>query len=204
MIEEKIKETLNKYIIPEASNIIADWIIQNKVKLIIKSARKTKLGDFRVPVNNENPVITINHDLNQYAFLFTLIHEFAHLSTFLAYGNKVAAHGAEWKNEFKKLFLTFNSNIFFPEELLEKIHVYFQKTKASTCSDPELYLCFRTYDKNRNENLKAIQDIPIGMEFEWNKKQFQLIEKRRTRYLCLELKSQKRYLFRQTAEVLLS
>jgi len=73
------KEILAQYIPEEAIDKVLNRIIEKKVHLKITRGRRTKLGDYRPPVRHSNHRISINHDLNPYAFLITFIHEFAHL-----------------------------------------------------------------------------------------------------------------------------
>ncbi|HEX2607969.1 MAG TPA: SprT-like domain-containing protein, partial [Flavisolibacter sp.] len=76
------------------------YLLHFKVHLTIAKERKSILGDYRHRTGNQNHRISINGNLNTYAFLITLLHELAHLLQFEKYGNRVAAHGKEWKNLF--------------------------------------------------------------------------------------------------------
>ena len=50
------------------------------MKFKIVAPRRTKLGDFKAKGNKNNKSqITINGDLNPYAFLITTLHELAHI-----------------------------------------------------------------------------------------------------------------------------
>src|SRR5581483_8065026 len=85
--------------IPEnATDYVATLINRcHPVMIKLTRGRLTKLGDYRAPLENEEHVITVNGDLNQYSFLITLLHELAHLTCFLKHRNKVAPHGPQWK-----------------------------------------------------------------------------------------------------------
>ncbi|MDZ7848645.1 MAG: hypothetical protein U5L96_18960 [Owenweeksia sp.] len=66
------------------------------VMLKIVSPRKTKFGDYRFPQKRDpRHRISLNSNLNPFAFLITLIHEMAHLKAFKDYGHKIKAHGPE-------------------------------------------------------------------------------------------------------------
>src|SRR5579872_4033827 len=109
---------LAKYI-PEASvPVIARWVVQYDFKLRIKRERNTKLGDYRAPLNGSNHIITVNHNLNKYAFFITLVHEIAHLATYNKYKDNVLPHGQEWKQEYKNLMRNFMSADIFPTDIL--------------------------------------------------------------------------------------
>ena len=112
--QERNEVILKKYIPETAVALIAKWIVDYDFKLKIKKERSTKLGDYRSPFNGSNHQVTVNFNLNKYAFLVTLVHEIAHLTTFNKYKNSVLPHGAEWKQEFKKLMQPFlNSDVYF-------------------------------------------------------------------------------------------
>ena len=70
---------VSSFIPKEAVSIINQWLNRYKCKLIISKPRKTKLGDYRWPQNGKGHIISINNNLNKYAFLLTLTHEIAHM-----------------------------------------------------------------------------------------------------------------------------
>jgi predicted SprT family Zn-dependent metalloprotease len=80
-----------------SGELIFKYLHDYKVHLTITRGRKTVLGDYRHSTGHQNHRISVNGNLNKYAFLITLIHELAHLLTFIQFGNRVAAHGKEWK-----------------------------------------------------------------------------------------------------------
>src|SRR5215213_5060846 len=88
-----------------------------KVHLTITKERKTVLGDYRHAIGAKNHRISVNGNLNPYAFLITLIHELAHLVTFMNYGNGVNAHGREWKQIFAQLMSKFLKAKLFPHDI---------------------------------------------------------------------------------------
>ena len=61
-------------------------------------------GDFKPLKKSGWSQITINNNLNEYGFLITALHEFAHLLVYEKYKNKVHPQGSEWKKLFKKHF----------------------------------------------------------------------------------------------------
>ena len=70
-------EKLNAYLPTDSIPLIKKWIRELDITVKIKKSRNTKLGDFRVTKKREY-LISINNDLNEYAFLITLTHEIAH------------------------------------------------------------------------------------------------------------------------------
>src|SRR5688572_11940900 len=94
---------LTNYLPPGTLDPVISYLHQHKVHLTITRERKSILGDYRHRTNHSNHRISINSNLNVYAFLITLLHEMGHLLTFEQYGNRVSAHGKEWKMIFGRL-----------------------------------------------------------------------------------------------------
>ncbi|MEM9339081.1 MAG: SprT-like domain-containing protein [Bacteroidota bacterium] len=165
----------------------------------IKKARQTKLGDYRYDPRFKKHTITINNDLNQYAFLITYLHEVAHLIANKRFGSNIQPHGKEWKESFKKVALpVLNEQVFAPDVLVA-LKKYFRNPKATSCSDPELHQLLRSYDPVSDKVL--LKEIKNGECFIFNKRTFKKIDKKRSRSLCEELSSRKRYLIQEIAEV---
>ncbi|MBS1652301.1 MAG: sprT domain-containing protein [Bacteroidetes bacterium] len=197
---ERNSVILKKYI-PEVSvPIIAAWIIDYDFKLKIKKERSTKLGDYMPPHNGLNHTITINYNLNKYGFLITLIHEVAHLKTYLEYKNNVAAHGPEWKHSFKILMHPFLTTDYFPVDILWALRLHMQNPSASSCNDLKLQRAIKNYDLN-NETI-FVEHLPLGSKFIYNDtKVFIKKEKIRKRIKCTEVNTLKDYLFHPLTEV---
>ncbi len=166
----------------------------------IKKARRTKFGDYRLDRQTGHQTITINNDLNPYAFLITYLHEVAHLQTFQAYGNNIAPHGVEWKNEFKAVSAPMIRQTVFPEEIKSRVITYLSNPKASSCSDPILYELLKRYDpKSDKVFLKSLQ---VGEKFSFNDKEYIYLERKRTRMVCKQTTTNRKYLINQLAEVI--
>ena len=164
----------------------------------IKKARQTKLGDYRFDPNSNRHTITINNDLNPYSFLVTYLHEVAHLIAFKKYGNRVQPHGKEWKQCFTEIAEPMLSGQVFDQRILMALSKYFKNPKASSCSDPMLYNILKKFD---NKETLQLKDIAIRQSFVFNKRQFKKLEKKRTRSICLELKTNRKYAIAEIAEV---
>ncbi len=179
--------------IPEVSLLLAS----NEFDLKIVKQRTTKHGDFRKLANGKFQ-ITINNSLNKYQFLLTLIHEIAHYYTYKEHKN-CKPHGIEWKQNFKNLMLPFLTPDIYPETILPLLANYLINPKASTDSDVKLALALK--EQNRDSDKNYIFELNIGSQFILKNRTFQILEKRRTRYLCLEKNSNKKYVISQNAEV---
>ncbi len=197
---EKNCSVLRKYIPEPAVEPIAAWIVDYDFKLKIKKERSTKLGDYSSPQKGMNHVITINHNLNKYSFLITLIHEVAHLTTFNKFNNTVAPHGQEWKNEFKLLMQPFLAPEVFPIDVLYAIRQYIQNPAASSCTDTHLLRTLKLYDEK--ESQVFLEYLPYKSVFLYNgNKVFQKGERIRKRFRCTEISTGTIYLFNPLTEV---
>ena len=199
-ISSQLKENLREYI-PEAFvTYVYDLLSSTNVTFRIVKPRKTKLGDFRTSTKQLGvPQITINNNLNPYAFLITTLHEIAHLHTYLRYNVGVKAHGKEWKFEFQQLLLPLLSTQEVPEELKTCLKNTLKNTKAASYSDIALSRVLRKFDVKKNG--VPLEQIELGAHFVVNKKSFKKGKLRRTRYLCSELRTGKAYLIHALAEV---
>lgn len=137
--------------------------------------------------------ITINHDLNSYAFLVTYIHEIAHQRAWLNKGRKrIEPHGKEWKRSFQDLMLPLLSEEHLPQKLLLPLSAYMQNPAASSVSYAPLAEALRSFNEGEQVGL-SLEEITDNQWFEFRGTVFQKIEKRRTRVLCLEKQSKRRY-----------
>ncbi|MEO8760785.1 MAG: SprT-like domain-containing protein [Bacteroidia bacterium] len=198
---ERNSNVLQKYIPEPAVSIIAAWITEYDFKLKIKRERSTKLGDYRSPFAGQNHIITVNYNLNKYAFLITLVHEVAHLVTFTKHKNNVNPHGEEWKQQYKLLMKHFLNTAFFPTDILLALQKHFLSPAASSCSDANLLRILKRYDEN-GEQKTFIESIPEKTIFKYNGGRiFEKGERIRTRYRCKEISTGAIYLFHALAEV---
>lgn len=172
--------------------------------LIITPPRSTKLGDFTADPKGRNHTITVNGNLNQYAFLITLMHELAHLITYINHRDKVRPHGHEWKSDFKKTLGPFLRRKVFPEDVALAVQGYLANPGAATCSDIHLSKVLARYDKNSHPNVKLLDDIPKNARFAYGKDRriFVKGDRIRTRYRCIEEKTKHEYLFSPLVKIL--
>jgi hypothetical protein len=180
-----------------AHSKIQEYVENNNFSVKITRQRATKHGDFRKLTNGEF-LITINENLNPHQFLLTLVHEIAHYITYKRFGI-VKPHGIEWKNTFKELMLPFVNPETYPNTILPYLAKYLLNAKASTDSDVNLSLALKQERLHSDKNY--IFELEIGRKFQLKKRTFAILEKKRTRYICIDLTSQKKYLINQNAEV---
>ena len=200
MQDPKVK-ILSKYLPVEAAPLVGKWIDFYQCDFKISKNRSTKLGDYRPPQRGEGHKISVNHNLNPYAFLVTTVHEFAHLVTWKELKHLAKPHGQEWKDNFKRMMNPFFDLVIFPMDLKKAIVAYLQNPAASSCSDLNLYKALSNYDQ-KDPSLITVEKIEAQEIFMMkNGREFKKMDKIRKRYRCVELKTGLIYLFSPIAEV---
>jgi SprT protein len=205
MKREDIHNILAKYLPDAAVEPCADLLIKYKVKLKITRSRASRYGDYTSPTKHEGHVITINHNLNKYFFLLTLIHELAHLLCHEKYYGRTPPHGPQWKNEFIRLLDPASERKFFPADLIHAISSYMSNPAATSCSDINLMRALKKYDEGERKNLYHLEDLPEQAIFhladEKKGRRYCKGEKMRKRFRCLELHTGYTYFISPVAEV---
>lgn len=201
MKKEKYREILLRYIPDVAFERVYGLIVQHGVYLNITRERKSRHGDFRPPVNGKPARISVNHNLNKYAFLITFLHELAHQVTWKQYGSRVNPHGPEWKKAFAVLLGPFISNGSFPDKVAALLNKDAAGLYYSTATDTELFRELKKYDKENG--LVLLESIPENTEFKLpNGATFRKLHKRRKNFLCINLQNNRQYVFNPLAEVI--
>jgi hypothetical protein len=191
---------LKKYLPEQSVPLIAEWIVKYDFKLKIKKERNSRLGDYTSPRNGLNHLITINHNLNPYAFLITLVHEVAHLVTYNQHKDDVNPHGKEWKQNFRELIQPFLSTDIFPVEVFSALRKYMMNPAASSCSDVQLLRTLKLHDEN--SDTVFLEHLPANAVFLYNgTRVFKKGERIRKRFKCIEISTGAIYLFNPLAEV---
>ncbi len=189
----KEKELLEKYLPSPVVDTVLEDLIRHRVHLKITRSRKTKLGDFRPHFQGANPRISVNNDLNPYAFFVTFVHEFSHLLAYEKYGHLRQPHGLEWKQIYAEQLGRFLGKAIFPPELEKAIEKHLKNIKASSHSDLELTRAFQKYDPHQ---ILRLEDLQQGEIFVFQRdRKFRILEKVRKRYKCQEIVNNKIYLF---------
>ncbi|QQL51605.1 SprT-like domain-containing protein [Mucilaginibacter ginkgonis] len=186
---------------PAAAPLIGRWIDYFKCEFKISRNRGTKFGDYRPPHDGKGHRISVNYDLNIYAFLVTTVHEFAHLHTWNEHKHKAKPHGTEWKQNFKKMMQPFFDQQVFPADIQQAITKYLNNPAASSCSDLNLYRSLRKYDLPK-ESMLTVEKLPANAVFKLKDgRVFRKVEQLRKRYKCIEVATKRVYLFSPVAEV---
>jgi SprT protein len=167
---------------------------------IVSKSRDSKLGDYRFSPAKGHQV-TVNHNLNPYAFLVTYIHEVAHLTTYLAHKNKVLPHGQEWKSQFYVLFEPILDEELLPAELVKVLSAYLKNPAASSTGYQPLVDILKTFDMESPAGI-PVHELAEGTAFQLKNLSFIKGKLRRTRYICKEINSGRNYLIAKNAHVL--
>jgi len=188
-------------IIPDKSiEQVVHWLLEYRIHLKITPGRNSKYGDYQSPTRFSTHKISVNGDLNPYAFLTVLVHEMAHLITFEQYRDTVKPHGEGWKRNYLKMMMPFFHNQVFPVELDVALKKSLLNPGASGCVDTQLFKALRKYNKVQRGEL--IENLRMHDLFSTpNGKVYRRGKKLRKRYECLEIKTQQLYLFSPIAEV---
>lgn len=198
----ELSRAFSKYVPSKALDTCIDWIVEHKIAVRITKSRNSKYGDYRPPVDGKGHRISINHDLNKYAFLLTFTHEVAHLVTWSRFRFRVDPHGLEWKQEFKRLMTPFLRAGIFPNDLVVAINGYLNNPAASSCSDINLTRALARYDK-RDEQWKFLEEIALNTPFKIRSgRMFIKGELLHKNYCCTCLKSKHKYVINPLTEVL--
>jgi SprT protein len=189
---------IRSFIPQDAVDIVVRWITDHGITLTITENRKSIFGDYRWPRQDKGHRISVNGDLNQYAFLITLVHEMAHLTTWEKFRNTVSSHGKEWKAEYKILMDEFTGRKIFPADIKMAFKEHLVSPNYSHCVDEQLMSLLKKHDK-----IPAIHivDLPERSLFEFQGRIYQKGKKLRKRFRCIDMLTRREYFFSPIAEI---
>lgn len=191
---------LDRYLPSGAAPVILRWIDYFQCEFKISRSRNSKYGDYRPPHNGRPHRISVNNNLNSYAFLVTAVHEFAHLLTWNEHKHKAKPHGGEWKSNFKRMMVPFFERNIFPDDVNSAIIRYLENPAASSCTDIHLYKTLKRYDTVTGG--VTIDNLPVNTIFKLkNGRVFRKEGRIRKRFRCVEISTGGIYLFNPMAEV---
>lgn len=189
-------QTLEKYLPDNCRNHLKNWFSDHSIHIKITRDRSSKLGDYRKNRDGSHE-ITINSTLQPELFFFVLTHELAHLIAFEKYGRRIAPHGNEWKHTFRLMLL--ESMDVYKEEF-KPILVHFSRSpKANFMASPELVKYFRF--ESEDDSGVFVESIKKGGEFIYKNEKYVLEGLIKKNYLCVNLKTGRKYSFRPLARV---
>jgi SprT protein len=198
-VEKKMQEILGKHV-PETATAYCFKLWQEQpFSFKISRTRSSCFGNYTFRDGQHK--ITVNHDLHFYAFLITYIHEIAHQRAWLDKSKrKIEPHGKEWKKKFQDLMTPILNLNVFPNTVLIPLSQYMQNPAASSVSYAPLFEALQSFDVIE-ENEISLSEVIDNQWFIFKNTVFQKLEIRRTRVLCLEKNSKRRYTILATARV---
>jgi len=193
--------SLQTFLPPNTYDAVLHYLNFYRVHLTVARERRSILGDYRHRTPHQTHRISVNGNLNAYAFLITLLHELAHLLTFEKWGNKVQSHGKEWKQVFGQLLAQFVQHKIFPPDIEAALLKSISNPAASSCADMDLLKTLRRYDAKQTSGT-LVEELPLQTLFKTSDgKVFQKVAKARKSYKCVEVATGKLYLFSPVYEV---
>ncbi len=199
MNKSKKIESFFDHFPPEVAEYCFQLWQDHPFEFIVSKARDTKLGDFRFSPS-KGYQITVNHNLNPYAFLVTYLHEVAHRVTYDLHKNKVNPHGNEWKRNFYELFEPILDDELLPATLVAVLKKYLQNPTATSNGYAPLVTVLASFDKDQVAGVRLV-DLGEGQVFELKNLTLIKGKLRRTRYICQDTQSGKNYLVAKNAYV---
>ncbi len=187
---------LEQFLPENALPYLKIWFGSYPCHLKITKNRNSKLGDYR-KLPDKSHQITVNGTLEPQLFFFVLTHELAHLIAFEKYGRRISPHGAEWKQTFREMLL--ESLTVYAEDLRPIIQKFSKSPKANFMASPDLVKYFHVPEEDDEQTF--IENLKKGELFEYKKEIFVIEETTKKRYLCKNIKSSRKYYFRNLAQV---
>lgn len=186
-------------LLPPQCGFVVDLIDRRlDCDIIVTRPRRTKLGDHRPP-GRDRPRhrITINNDLNPYAFLTTLLHELAHATTWERHRSRrfrLRPHGPEWQAEFATLLAPVVDSGVLPADVTAALLRGMRAPRASSCSDRNLVLALARYDRPR-PHLVRVEELDAGTVFRLDDDRgvFRAGRLLRTRRTCFDIRTGQEY-----------
>ncbi|NCX96767.1 MAG: hypothetical protein EBX41_10285, partial [Chitinophagia bacterium] len=190
---------------PSAAAYCIALLKQYQLKIRLVKPRATILGTY---IRKEQggqllaEEIRINANLNKQLFITVLLHEIAHWLVANSPQRNSSPHGTYWQEKFKQLMepvLTLDN---FSARQLEHLNKELYGERTSACFSSGLLHALRhTDDEAAAASTLEIKALELGTIFIHNGNPFQLIEKRRTRALCLQLFEGRNLLVQLSARV---
>ncbi|MBR6844167.1 MAG: SprT-like domain-containing protein [Bacteroidales bacterium] len=203
--EEQYREILRRHLNDDAVEWVYSFFTRNNIFLHITRQRNSKLGDYSWPQRGRKyHKITVNGDLNPYMFMWVFLHEAAHFESYMKYDTRVQPHGHEWQAEYARLLRECVS--FFPPEACDSIVLYASKIPLVRAVGRQVEDLLHRYDPGYTpEAVIHLDDLPAGSLFRIKRKPsilFRSDERRRTRWLCTDTATGRRYTVPAVAEVI--
>jgi len=190
---------IQAYLPDQAISILNEWLMLYPCILKLAPGRKTKLGDFRSAEKGNLPSISVNRTLHPYAFLITLIHELAHVKTWMEFGYRAKPHGDYWKANYRLIGISFLDHLIFPSDIEKAFRKSLAQPGASSTRDEDLRKTLNRYNPCPAVYLQELEQDAVFSTL--NGKFYVKGSKRSKRYVCKSLDNGQKYLFHPLTEV---
>lgn len=200
--KRKLAEALKGFVPDTALDRCTELIMYYKLHLHIEVERKGRYGDYS-PHSGHGNRISVNHNLSQFEFLITFVHELAHHTAYIKYKHAHDPHGEEWKQEFRINMKPFLDSDVFPYDLRAALAKHMINPKYSQSADVKLLQVLKKYDSRKQDKLH-VNDLLDGVEFvlkEHPESWMRRLKKLRTYALCESLDGKYKYRVHLMAEV---
>jgi hypothetical protein len=182
-----------------AHEYVARLLAVHPVDVRLSRPRRSRLGDHRGPTPAvPRHRISVNDDLNPYAFLTTLLHELAHAATWERHARRIRRlrpHGPEWKAEFERILRPVVAEEMMPADVTVALAHSLARPTAATCSDRRLMLALARYDADDGGGV-FVESLAAGAVFRTDAgRVFRLGPRLRSRYRCVERATGREYRF---------
>lgn len=159
--------------------------------LRVTRPRRTRLGTHQFDPAAGH-LVTVNANLGPEAFLITYLHEVAHVVTVRQSRRRPQPHGAAWKRNFRTLLEPVLTEEIFCPAVLRPLRVYALNPTAATSSYPPLAQALQGLE-HPPEGTTTVAQLPEGEAFVLHNRTFVRGPLRRTRALCTEATTGRKY-----------
>lgn len=198
--EERYRAILANHLPPAAVDWAYAYLDRYRVHFHITRGRRSKYGDYRWPQPNHNfHEMSVNGDLPPLFFLWVMLHEAAHLETHLRH-TSAAPHGHEWQAEYARLMV--QTIAFFPPDIQPSVRRLASRIPLNRNLMRQVEATLRG---GADPSVVHLDDLPAGSLFRLKAKPdilFRSVERRRTRWLCDDQQTGRRYTVSAMAEVI--
>lgn len=195
-----IEHPLLKYVKNEESALFIEELVKKQphLKFVIVPERKTHVGLMQYHKLRGDFKISVNNNLTPSYFLYVFLHEYAHLLVTLKNpGRRTKPHGKDWQHCFFNLLLQAIEKKLFNASIEKAIQEHFFR-KGIYSRERDFMITNIIFEAESQAKRIYLSDLKTGDIFTANKTLLlKVLEKRRTRYLCQDMNSKKKYLVSQ-------
>ena len=206
---DRFHDIMSQYVPQQAVDDIVKFITEYSIHLKITRERQSKFGDYRLPsAKKPGHCISVNGCLEPCAFLLVMLHELAHMLTFIDHGRRVKPHGVEWQEHYRRLILQFVTKGCFPSEVESLLKAYSSTLPLSKKLEREIDRKLNIMPSTQSDapTLDSVGSHAAGIRFRIAGRSghtFETVEKLRTRWKCRDVATGRLYTVSGSAPVVL-